>query len=230
MQSEYRVIAEETWDTIAESFDITRQKPWKFCLDFIRSLNNQDVVADIGCGNGRHLFICAEKCSHIVGIDISQEMLKIIKNKLTKNNIINVSLIHADVVELPLTDDSIDMVLFVASLHNIKGKEHRHRALKEIVRVLKPKGVALISVWSRWQGKYWRYFMKQFIIGSKEFGDIDIFWRQHNLNVLRFYHLFSKGEFIQELRDARFNIQSLQTVKINSKYFPDNYFAVAEKI
>jgi tRNA (uracil-5-)-methyltransferase TRM9 len=193
MQSEYRVSAEKTWDTIAESFDITRQKPWKFCLDFIHSVKNYDVVADIGCGNGRHLLACAENNSHVVGVDISQKMLKIVKDKLSNKNIVNVSLIHADVVELPLTDNSLDVVLFVASLHNIKGKEHRRRALKEIARVLKPKGVALISVWSRWQGKYRRYFLKQFIIRSREFGDIDIFWKQHNLNVSRFYHLFSTG-------------------------------------
>jgi tRNA (uracil-5-)-methyltransferase TRM9 len=229
MQSEYRVIAEETWDTIAESFDITRQKPWKFCLDFIRSIKNNEVVADIGCGNGRHLLVCAENCSHVIGVDISLKLLKIVKNKLTNKNIVNASLIHADVVELPLANNSLNTVLFVASLHNIKGKEHRHRALKEIARVLKPKGIALISVWSRWQRKYWRYFMKQFIIRSREFGDIDVFWRQHNLNVPRFYHLFSKEEFAQELHDARFHIQILQTVKIHSRYFPDNYFAVVEK-
>jgi len=229
MQSEYRASAEETWDTIAKSFDITRQKPWKFCLDFIYSLKKHDVVADIGCGNGRHLFACAENCDHLVGIDISQKLLKIVKNKLSEKSIVNASLIHADVVQLPLADKSLDVVLFIASLHNIKGKEHRRLALQEIARVLKPKGVALISVWSRWQRTYWKYFMKQFIVRSRNFGDIDIYWRQHDLNVPRFYHLYSKGEFLRELRDARFNIQSFQRVKIHSKYLPDNHIAVVEK-
>jgi len=71
--------------------------------------------------------------------------------------------------------------------------------------------------------------MKQFIVRSQEFGDINLFWRQHNLNVPRFYHLYSKGEFLRELRGARFYIQSLQSVKIHSKRFADNYFAVVEK-
>jgi len=229
MQSKYRVNAEETWDTIAESFDTTRQKPWKFCLDFIYSIKNHDIVADIGCGNGRHLLACTEYCYHVIGIDISQQLLKIVKNKLAKKNIVNVSLVHADVVELPFIDNSLDRVLFIASLHNIKGKENRRRALKQIARVLKPKGVALISVWSRWQRKYMKYFMKQLIVRTREFGDIEIFWRQHNLNVPRFYHLYTKEEFKRELREARFDIQNLQSVKIHSKYLPDNYFAVVEK-
>jgi tRNA G46 methylase TrmB len=70
MQPEYRVSAEKTWDAIAESFNLTRQKPWKFCLNFISSLKNSDFVADIGCGNGRHLLPCAYNCSHAIGVDI----------------------------------------------------------------------------------------------------------------------------------------------------------------
>jgi tRNA (uracil-5-)-methyltransferase TRM9 len=229
MQPEYRVSAEETWDAIAESFDTTRQKPWKFCLDFIRSLKNTDVVADVGCGNGRHLLPCAENCSYAVGVDISRKLLRIVQKKLPNKSIFNVSLIHADAVQLPLADNSLDAVLFIASLHNIPGKEHRSHALQEVARVLKPNGFALISVWSRWQDMYWSYFMKQFIIRSREFGDIDVFWRQHNLNIPRFYHLYGKGEFLRELRGANFYIQSIQSVKIHSKRFSDNYFAVVEK-
>jgi ubiquinone/menaquinone biosynthesis C-methylase UbiE len=229
MQKEYRASAEQTWDAIAVSFGTTRQKPWKFCLDFIRTLKNTDLVADIGCGNGRHLLPCGEKCSHAVGIDISQNLLRIVQKKLPNKSIVNVSLIHADVVQLPLAENSLDAVLFIASLHNIKGKEHRRRAIQEVGRVLKPNGVALISVWSRWQDMYWKYFMKQFIARSREFGDIDVFWRQHNLNVPRFYHMYNKGEFLRELRSARLHIQDLQSVKIHSKRFPDNYFAVVEK-
>jgi len=229
MQPEYRASAEETWDAIAESFDITRQKPWKFCVDFIRTLKNTDVVADVGCGNGRHLLPCAESCSHAVGVDISQNLLRIVQKKLHNKNIDNISLIHADIVQLPLADNSLDAVLFIASLHNIQGKENRCHALQEIARVLKLNGVALISVWSRWQDIYYKHFMKQFIFRSREFGDIDLFWRQQNLNVPRFYHLYSKGEFLRELRGARFHIQSIQSVKIHSKRFPDNYFAVVEK-
>jgi len=229
MQPEYRASAEKTWDAIAESFDTTRQKSWKFCLDFIRSLKYTDVVVDVGCGNGRHLLPCTENCCHAVGVDISRNLLRIVQKKLHNKNIVNISLIHADVVQMPFADNSFDAVLFIASLHNIQGEEHRRRAVQEVARVLKPNGVALISVWSRWQDMYWRHFMKQFIVRSREFGDIDVFWRQHNLNVPRFYHLYSKGEFLRELRDAHFYIQSLQSVKIHSKRFADNYFAVVEK-
>ena len=229
MQPEYRSIAEETWDAIAESFDSTRQRPWTYCLSFIGSLKKTDVVADLGCGNGRHLLPCARQCSSVFGVDISLRLLQIVQKKLNKNALTNVSLIHADIVHLPFAQNSLDAVLFVASLHNIQGKEHRRTSLKEVVRVLKPQGTALISVWSRWQDRYYKHFLKQYLVRTCEFGDIDVYWRQHNLNIPRFYHLYGKVEFLQELRYAGFHIKSVESVKIHSKRFPDNYFAVVRK-
>jgi len=229
MSSEYRSTAQDTWDAIADSFDITRQKPWEFCLGFIDMLQSEDIVADLGCGNGRHLFPVAARCAHAIGVDVSQRFLQIIQKKQAFRNVQNISLIHADVVQLPITDHSFDAVLFIASLHNIKGREHRQAALKEIARVLKPQGSALISVWSRWQDKYQRYFLKQLLLRNRTFGDIEIYWRYQNLNIPRFYHLYSRSEFLQDLQKASFTIKTLKTVRIHSTRFPDNYFAVVKK-
>jgi len=229
MSSAYRCIAQETWDAIAESFDVTRQRPWRYCLDFIDSLQGKDMVADVGCGNGRHLLPCADHCSSVFGVDISMRFLRIVQKKLQSRSLKNVSLIHADAVQLPFATDSLDGVLFIASLHNIQGKDHRRSALKEILRVLKPQGTALVSVWSRWQDRFYTYFLTQFFVRTCTFGDIDIHWRQHNLNVPRFYHLYSSREFRHELQQAGFEIQRMERVKIHSKRFADNYFAVVRK-
>jgi alkylated DNA repair protein alkB family protein 8 len=229
MLSEYRRSTEETWDAIAESFDTTRRTPWKQCLDFIDTLKNTDIVADVGCGNGRHLVPCAEHCRFVIGTDISRKMLTIVQNTLEKKHIRNVSLIHADVVKMPVKDASFNAIMCIASLHNVRGKEPRSHAVKEIFRMLTPDGIALVSVWSRWQEKYWRFFTKQYFFRTEEFGDIDIYWRQHDLNIPRFYHLYSKKEFIQELQQAGFIIRDIQSVKLHSKRFPDNYFAIVQK-
>ncbi len=229
MQQEYRFNAQNTWDIIADSFDTTRQKPWIICLDFIRTLRSTDIVADLGCGNGRHLFPCAQQCSSAIGVDISQRFLHIIQAKLRQTSYTDITLIHGDVVQLPFADQSLDAVLFIASLHNIQGREHRQKALREVTRVLKPTGVALISVWSRWQDKFYRHFLKQFITRNRDFGDIDIWWRQHNLNIPRFYHLYSKGEFLQELQGSGLEVERIESVRIHSRRFPDNYFAVVKK-
>lgn len=222
---------EETWDTIAESFDTTRNKPWENCLDFIQTLKKTDTAADIGCGNGRHLIPCAKQCKNVIGLDISGKLLDIVRNKLLENNLSNTTLLHSNAIEIPVKNNSLDAVLFIASLHNIEGRENRIKSLKEINRIMKNDGRALISVWSRWQDKYRKTFLRKWFTqrNRSDFGDIDIYWRQHGLDIPRFYHLYSKKEFLKDLKEAGFEILETQEINIHSKKHSDNYFAVAKK-
>ncbi len=230
MSDDYIGNNEKTWDAIAKSFDVTRRKPWKQCIDFIDTLSIRDTAADICCGNGRHLIPLTGHCKKTIGIDISRELLYIIQRKLKEEKIQNASLIHSDVTNMPLQNNSLDAVLFIASLHNIKGREKRIQSLREIKRVLKSNGRALISVWSRWQDKYRKQFLGKWFVqaGQAEFGDINIYWRQHGLDIPRFYHLYSKREFLLDLQKAGLEAVEIQEVKLHSKKHPDNYFALVK--
>jgi len=230
MSNDYIRNSEITWNAIAKSFDVTRRKPWKQCIDFINTLPTNAVVIDIGCGNGRHLIPCASRCKKTIGVDISRELLGIVQKKLVENNLNNTSLLHSNIVYLPLKDDTVDAVLYIASLHNIKGRDKRIQSLKEIKRILKNDGKALVSVWSRWQDKFRKQFLKKWFTqtGDTEFGDIDIYWRQHGLNIPRFYHLYSKREFLNDIHEAGLGILEIQDVKMHSRRYPDNYFAVVK--
>jgi len=223
---------QETWDSIAKSFDKTRSKPWKQCMDFIKTLKQSDIVIDIGCGNGRHLIPCAEQCKQVIGLDISRELLFIAKNKLAEKKLKNVIFFHSDAIYIPLKNESVDTVLYIASLHNIQGKEKRIQSLIELKRILKKDGSALISVWSRWQDKYRKQFFKKWFISKSksEFGDIDIYWRQHGLNIPRFYHLYSKREFLEDITKAGLEIEEIESTKISSNKYPDNFFALVKKL
>lgn len=223
--------SEDTWNVIAKSFDSTRRKPWKECIDFINTLSKTSTVADVGSGNGRHLIPCAKHCKKVYGLDVSKELLRILQKKVYENKLDNVDLIHSDAVNIPLKDNSVEAVLYIATLHNISERYRRIKSLKEINRVLKPGGKAIISVWSRWQDKFRQHFVKKLItrLGRNESGDIDIYWRQHGLNIPRFYHLYSKREFQKDINQTGLEILELEGVKIHSKKHPDNYFAVIKK-
>jgi tRNA (uracil-5-)-methyltransferase TRM9 len=223
--------SEETWDAIAESFDLTRRKPWKQCIDFIDTLSKTDMVVDLGCGNGRHLLPCAEHCKEVIGLDISKEILGITRKKLKEKNLDNTILLHADISNIPLKNDTVDSILFIAALHNIKDKDKRIQSLKEVKRVLKKDGTALISVWSRWQDKYRKHFLKKWFTrkGQAEFGDIDIYWKQHGRNIPRFYHLYSRKEFVDDIQKARLEIEKIESAKLCSQKYPDNYFVIVKK-
>jgi tRNA (uracil-5-)-methyltransferase TRM9 len=218
--------SEKTWDAIAQSFDATRCKPWKQCIDFIDTFAKEDLVVDICCGNGRHLIPCVKRCKKAIGIDLSRELLYIVRKKLDI-----AYLIHSNVVRIPLKHNTVDAVLYIASLHNIKGRNRRIQSLKEVGRILKNDGKALISVWSRWQDRYRKQFFKKWFtqMGQAEFGNIDIYWKQHSLDIPRFYHLYSKREFLSDLRKADLEIIDIQDVKMHSEKHPDNYFALVKK-
>ena len=222
--------SEKTWNLIAKSFDNTRKKPWNICLEYINNLKKESVVADFGCGNGRHLIPCAKHCKKVYGIDISKKLLDIVKRKIEKQKITNVELIHSNLVKIPLKDRSVDSIIFIAALHNIKKRKNRIKALSELKRVLKKDKIAMISVWSRWQEKFRIEFLKKFFLidNKNEFGDIDIYWTQNNLNIPRFYHLYSKKEFEKDIKKAGLEIIEIKSVKLSSKKYADNYFAIVK--
>ncbi len=221
--------SEKTWDKIATSFDKTRKRPWQICINYIENQSKENSFADLGCGNGRHLIPAAKYFKKAIGLDISIELLEIVRAKLKKENIDNVELIKSNLIDIAIDDKKIDSILYIAALHNIKHKENRVKSLKEVKRILKKNGSAMISVWSREQEKFRENFKKNKKEDNSEFGDIEIYWRQDNLNVSRFYHLYSEEEFIEDLKKADLKIKKFEPVKIASKKYFDNYFAVVEK-
>jgi alkylated DNA repair protein alkB family protein 8 len=222
---------EKNWNLISKSFDKSRSNPWEICLDFIDSLSDLDILIDIGCGNGRHLIPCTERGKYVIGLDLSRELLNITNNKIIKNDIKNVLLTHSNFQFLPIKDNSLNAVLFIAALHNLHGRNNRLKSLKEINRILKNDGKALISVWSKWQDKYRNYFIKKYLLNKsiREFGDIFIFWRKDGLNIPRFYHLYSKIEFLNDINISGLKLLSIKGVKLRSNKYIDNYFAIVGK-
>lgn len=217
----------ETWNAIAESFHQTRKYPWTFCINYISTINKDCVCADLGCGNGRHLLPLAQQCKQAIGFDISEKLLRITANRLKNQNIDNSMLIQGDLCALPFHSDVFDHILYIAALHNIKNQKNRIKSLKETYRILKPNGTALVSVWKKNQNRFSsELFSKE---KRKENGDITLYWRQHNLNVPRYYHLYEREEFKKDIEHADFHIKTLQEVTISSKKRPDNFYAIIEK-
>ncbi len=217
----------DTWDTIAESFNHTRQHTWNFCIAYIKTLPSNSFNADFGCGNGRHLLPLANHSKHAIGLDISERLLSIIQKTLRQNEVSNTSLVQGDLCQLPFISKSLDHIIYIAALHNIRKKRNRLQSLRELYRVLKPNGTALISVWSKDQKRFKNKHISQ--NKHSEPGDVLIYWRQHNLNIPRFYHLYQKEEFKQELQETGFLIKSLKEAYITSKTSADNYYAIVGK-
>jgi ubiquinone/menaquinone biosynthesis C-methylase UbiE len=223
------ISTEHTWDSIAESFDVTRRKPWEPVLSFLKSTSQVDCLVDLGCGNGRHLLPASSHATHVIGIDLSRKLLEIAYRHIISSSISNTSLLHASSLSVPLRSQSVDIILYIASLHNIYGKIYRIKSLCEVERILKPKGKALITVWSRNQPKFKDQIQRSEHVDNMEKGDIIVYWRQHHHNVPRFYHVYEKQEFIDDISQTSLTLLDINEYTLGSKRINDNYFAIVQK-
>ena len=84
--------------------------------------------------------------AHIIGMDISEKMLDIGKEKVKKLGFENqIDLRLGDAASLPFDDNSFDAVTVAFGVRNF---ENRDKGLSEIQRVLKPNGQAFILEFS----------------------------------------------------------------------------------
>ena len=118
------------------------------------SWTGSETVLDVGTGRGLLMIGAAKRLStgKSVGIDIwSGKDLSGNTPERTRRNaqlegvFEKVEIQNEDATEMKFADNSFDVILSNACLHNIPSADGRVRACREIVRVLKPGGVALIS-------------------------------------------------------------------------------------
>jgi len=95
------------------------------------------VALDAACGTGRHTAYLASLGHEVIGVDTSPEMLARAREKVPEGEFY-----EADLHELPLADDSVDLVVCAIALSHVADLG---RALAELVRVLRPNGHLVIS-------------------------------------------------------------------------------------
>ncbi len=101
------------------------------------------AILDIGSGAGqiiKHLVRCAPAGAHIVGIDISHQMLKRARKQIPSSRPV---LITADMTHLPFPDETFDVITCGYVLEHLQDPMP---GLMEFRRVLKPGGRLLMLV------------------------------------------------------------------------------------
>ena len=105
-------------------------------------------VLDIGGGPGRYSIWLAQRGYTVVLADLSPAMLDIARDKIAQAGVQSQieDLLVCDACGLsPFTDDSFDAVLCLGPFYHLTSPADRERAAAELVRVLKPGGVAFIA-------------------------------------------------------------------------------------
>jgi len=112
-------------------------------------LSDKDLlILDICTGTASNAIGIADKNRNakVVGIDLSKEMLKMAKTKVSKKNLDNVKLYAMDATKTKFKDETFDIVLISLVLHEISCKL-AEQMLLEARRVLKRDGKIIVVEW-----------------------------------------------------------------------------------
>jgi len=109
-------------------------------------LNREMVLADLGCGTGYFSIPASFRVKKVFALDIQQEMLEILRDKIKKDKISNVEPVLSHESSIPLPDNSIDVLFMANVFHEI---EDRDSILKEGKRILKSHGKLIIIDWKK---------------------------------------------------------------------------------
>jgi precorrin-6B methylase 2 len=98
------------------------------------------TVADIGAGSGRITFMMADEVGEtgkVLAVDIQQEMLDLIAEKLTRTGHKNVELVKGNEKSPKLDDESVDLALMVDVYHEFA---YPYEMMLELSKAMKPGG------------------------------------------------------------------------------------------
>ena len=136
------------YDALNHILSLDIDKVWRKKTAKIVSKNQPKAILDLATGTADLAIALAKNNpqAHIIGLDISEKMLEIGKEKVKLQNLENqIELHHGDAASLPFEDARFDAVTVAFGVRNF---EDLSKGLSEMHRVLKTNGQAVILEFS----------------------------------------------------------------------------------
>lgn len=174
-------------------------------------------IIDLGAGTGRLAIALAQRGYQPVAVDLSPEMLKVLREKAGALHL-DIPCVCANLVELGMfADSSFDHAgCMFSTLGLIVGADARRRFVMHVARILRPGGVFVIHVHNRWfnfwtaQGR--RLLLHDLLSGAK--GDYAM--PAHDGVGSLMMHLFTRQEIVGLLRRAGFEIVNVRPLSLQA--------------
>ena len=216
----------EDYNLISDQFSSTRYSIWPELKILGEYIKEGDKVLDLGCGNGRLLEIFKGRNVDYVGIDNSEKLIEIAKEK---NPAFNFQV--ADALNLPFPDNYFDKIFSIAILHHIPLDDFRDQFVKEARRILRPGGFLILTVWDLWRKpdslkRIIKFTILKILRKTKvDFKDVFVPWQK---TIDRYVHCFTENELKKLAEKAGFKIKKAGIFrrKETKNY---NIFLIAEK-
>lgn len=199
------------FDTIARTYDrlnrlmtLGLDRRWRK-----RALRGvQGNVLDVACGTGDMAVSLVERGCTVTGVDISEEMLAIARQKAPM-----VTFMIADAEHLPFPDASFDAVTCAFGVRNFV---HLEQGLNEMLRVLKPGGqlviLELATPDSPLVKPFYNLYTRRIIpwLGSRIAGN-----REAYTYLPASIERFPKGDaFLEKIRNSQFPVLNCRQRKL----------------
>lgn len=181
-------------------------------------LKEGDKIIDVGCGDGYYLYLLSNiplKNVHLLGFDYDRIVLSNARKNLGRRKI---KLVEGSATKMPFKEGSFDKAIMTEVLEHI---DNDGKALTEVNRILKSKGVLLLTVPSLnypflWDPVNWilQNIFGIHISGTGFFAGI---WARH-------LRLYKKSQLEKQLKKAGFEIEEID--ELTTRCLPFNHHLV----
>jgi ubiquinone/menaquinone biosynthesis C-methylase UbiE len=112
--------------------------------------NRKLEILDVGGGAGYYSFWLQENGQNVTLVDLSPKNIELVKKYSEAAGVALKKFETGDAVSLNFPDAQFDLVLLLGPLYHLTDREERIKALSEAKRVLKPGGILLAAIISRY--------------------------------------------------------------------------------